>query len=155
MGASTNMYPNGIGAIMPNSVQNATTIRNHGNQSVTHAMQAQLITPKNNNVNGILQGQQFVTQPSSTGIVGHGAMIQGNSNRMLNQVIKKHSINSGRTRGQMNSTTLRQEGANAGGRMIIKKTVSPSNESFNAQQSNQVFQQQSMNSQQSHASGKQ
>jgi len=118
-------------------------------------MQAQLITPKNNNVNGILQGQQFVTQPSSTGIVGHGAMIQGNSNRMLNQVIKIHSINSGRTRGQMNSTTLRQEGANAGGRMIIKKTVSPSNESFNAQQSNQVFQQQSMNSQQSHASGKQ
>lgn len=47
MGAQTGMYPNGIGSIMPNSVQNATTIRNHGNQSVTNAMQAQLITPKN------------------------------------------------------------------------------------------------------------
>jgi len=42
-------------------------------------------------------------------------------------MIKKHSINSGRARGQMNSTTLRQEGNN-GGRLIIKKTISPHNE---------------------------
>ena len=46
-------------------------------------------------------------------------------------MIKKQALNSGRGRGQMNSTTLRQEanGSNAGGRILIKKTVSPTNES--------------------------
>ena len=62
----------------------------------------------------------------------HGALMnyQGASNNRINHVIKKHSINSGRTRGQMNSTTLRQDsnGSTNAGRMIIKKTVSPSNE---------------------------
>lgn len=53
MGAQTGMYPNGIGSIMPNSVQNATTIRYQGNQSVTNAMQAQLITPKNGSFGGL------------------------------------------------------------------------------------------------------
>ena len=40
------VYPGGIGSMGPNSVQNAQ-IRNHGNQSVNNAMQAQIITPKN------------------------------------------------------------------------------------------------------------
>ena len=46
-------------------------------------------------------------------------------------MIKKQALNSGRGRGQMNSTTLRQEanGSNAGGRILIKKTVSPANDS--------------------------
>lgn len=64
-------------------------------------------------------------------------MIQGAStNSRINQVIKKHSINSGRTRGQINSTTLRQEanGSSNAARMIIKKTVSPSNDSVTNQQ---------------------
>ena len=102
MGAQTGMYPNGIGSIMPNSLQNATTIRYQGNQSVTNAMQAQLITPKNSNFGGLQQfagGQNVGAQP--------GAMIQGSGNNRINQGIKKHSIKSGRTRGHMNSTTLR------------------------------------------------
>jgi len=34
-----NIYPHGgIGAVAPNSVQNATQIRNHGNLSVTAGM---------------------------------------------------------------------------------------------------------------------
>jgi len=51
---------------------------------------------------------------------------------VLDNVIKKHTINSGR-RGQINSTVIRQEtnGSNAGGgRVIIKKKAlgSPSND---------------------------
>ena len=80
MGAQTGMYPNGIGSIMPNSVQNATTIRNHGNQSVTNAMQAQLITPKNSNFGAL--HQQF-GPPQGMG-PQHGAMIQGGSNNRIN-----------------------------------------------------------------------
>lgn len=62
-------------------------------------------------------------------------MIEGGNNNRINQVIKKHSINSGRARGQMNSTTLRQEanGSSNAARMIIKKTVSPTNESMTNQ----------------------
>jgi len=37
----------------------------------------------------------------------HGAIIQGQNNRVLDNMIKKHSINSGRVRGQINSTTIR------------------------------------------------
>jgi len=55
MNVAGNMYPGGIGSIAPNSVQNAASIRNHGNQSVTNGMQAQLITPKNNpNLGGMM-----------------------------------------------------------------------------------------------------
>jgi hypothetical protein len=55
----------------------------------------------------------------------HGAIIQNNNNRNLDQMIKKSTINSGRARG-MNSTTLRHEGngSNAG-RLILKKAISP------------------------------
>jgi len=31
MNGAANVYPGGIGSIAPNSVQNATSIRNHGN----------------------------------------------------------------------------------------------------------------------------
>ena len=43
---------------------------------------------------------------------------------MLDSMIKKQTINSGRARGHMNSTTLRQDGSN-NGRMMIKKAMSP------------------------------
>ena len=84
----------GIGNIAPNSVQNATTIR-QGNQSMTQGMQQQIITPKGgSNLGGMIQN--------------HGSIIQGNNNRMLNQMIQKQTIGSGRReRGAMNSTTLR------------------------------------------------
>jgi len=89
-----------------------------------------LITPKNSNFGGI---QQFGAAQNMG--AQHGAMIQGGSNNRINQVIKKHSINSGRTRGHMNSTTLRQEGngSSNAARMIIKKTVSPTNDSMGNQ----------------------
>ena len=38
LGAAANIFNNGINSVIPNSVQNATTIRNHGNNSVTHAL---------------------------------------------------------------------------------------------------------------------
>lgn len=38
LGAAANIFNNGINSMIPNSVQNATTIRNHGNNSVTHAL---------------------------------------------------------------------------------------------------------------------
>jgi hypothetical protein len=75
-----NMYPGGIGSLAPNSVQNAN-IRHQGNQSVTNGMQ-QIITPKG-----------YTNH--------HGAIIQatGNNKNMLDNMIKKQSINSGRVRG--------------------------------------------------------
>jgi len=56
----------------------------------------------------------------------HGAIIQNSNNNraMLDSMIKKQTINSGRNRGHMNSTTLRQDGNN-NGRMMIKKAMSP------------------------------
>jgi len=64
---------------------------------------------------------------------GHGAIIQnqgnnGSNNRnMLESMIKKNNINSGRVRGQINSTTIRQDNntSNNGGRIFIKKALSP------------------------------
>jgi hypothetical protein len=38
LGAAANIFNNGISSVIPNSVQNATSIRNHGNNSVTHAL---------------------------------------------------------------------------------------------------------------------
>mmetsp|Transcript_21850 Transcript_21850/g.33853 ORF Transcript_21850/g.33853 Transcript_21850/m.33853 type:complete len:93 (-) Transcript_21850:2273-2551(-) len=83
----------------------------------------------------------------------HGAFIQGNSNRVLDNMIQNHSINSGRARGQMNNTTLRQDGSNAG-RLIIKKTISPHNEPNQPPNVNH-FLNHSQNSQQSQASAQQ
>jgi len=59
---------------------------------------------------------------------GHGAIIQNTSNNnrnMLESMIKKNNINSGRVRNQINSTTIRQENPNSGGRIFIKKALSP------------------------------
>lgn len=66
---------------------------------------------------------------------GHGAIIQNaqNNRQMLDSMIKKNSINSGRTRVQMNSTTIRENNASNGGRLIIKKTISPGIDSSNFQ----------------------
>ena len=59
-------------------------------------------------------------------------MSKGSSNnRPLNQVLKKNQLNSGRSRGTMNSTTLRQDGNGSNpGRFIVKKAMSPTNENF-------------------------
>jgi|APSaa5957512535_1039671.scaffolds.fasta_scaffold23114_1 hypothetical protein len=50
---------------------------------------------------------------------------------MLDNMIKKQTINSGRVRGQMNSTQIRQDGNARHGALVIKKTMSPTIDASN------------------------
>jgi hypothetical protein len=85
-----------------------------GNQTVTNGMLKNMET--NQNIKSY----------------GHGAIIQSQANnkQFLDQMIRKNTINSGRTRGNINSTTIRTDNSQTNnGRLYIKKNLSPTYES--------------------------
>jgi hypothetical protein len=76
--------------------------------------------------NGMLKNME---QNQNIKSYGHGAIIQSQANnkQFLDQMIRKNTINSGRTRGNINSTTIRTDNSQSnGGRLYIKKNLSPS-----------------------------